>query len=161
MPPIRREWLTVNALDSFLAVDSHTFGWKVVDYTALRGRTRVGTDRAIPGRAGRDPIPREWDEHRLALTWKIQGLFDKDGARYADSGIDTFDGVDLNHQFILDNLVNALDERDVLFHHRQGTEWDGSIIVENWEPSPDPDSGGDVLIAPLTLVIPAGWLTPA
>lgn len=156
-PPRRREWLTFSAVDTYAAVDSHTFGWKIVDYTSLRGRTRVGANRPIPGQPGRNYVPLEWDEHRVVQTWKINGHWDMEGTRYDDP----FEGVDLNHQYILDNVVNVLDLRDVLFHHRQGTEWDGAIVVENWEPTPDPDSGGEILIAPMTLVIPAGWLTPA
>jgi hypothetical protein len=160
MPPllIRREYVTFLTSGGLSAVDSHTYGWKVISYTALRGRTRVGANRAVPGRSGRNYVEREWDEHRVVLTWRINGLWDKDGVRY---DVDPIDGVDLNHQVILDNVVNANNLRDILFHHRQGTEWDGSVVVENWEPAEDPDAGGEALIAPMTLVIPAGYLTPA
>lgn len=159
---VRSEYATFSSVGPLEAVDSHTYGWKVLDYTALRGRTRVGENRPIPGRAGGSASParmyveREWDEHQVVLTWRIRGRYDKDGTPYDDP----FEGVDLNHQFILDNLVNVLDLRSIVFHDRQSVEWDGDIVIDNWEPRPDPQSGGDVLLAPMTLVIPAGYLEP-
>jgi hypothetical protein len=146
------------AADSPLAeVDSHTYGWKVVDYTSLRRRTRVGENRPIPGSPGRLYVPREWDEQTVVLTFHINGRWDKDGTPYGDS----VEGVDLNHQYLLDNIVNSLDLRAVSFEDRHGATFEGNVVVEDWEPSVDPSSGGDKIIAPLTLKIPAGWLTPA
>lgn len=156
MPTLTRpEYATFDAGGSYSEVDSHTYGWKVIDYTSLRRRTRVGEDRPIPGSPGRLYVPREWDEHTAVLTWRINGAYDKDGTPYGDP----FEGVDLNHQFILDNLVNVLGLIGFTLHDRQGVDWAGNIVVDNWEPSPDPNSGGDVLIAPMTLLIPAGQLT--
>lgn len=153
---IRPEYATFTA-SGHSAVDSHTYAWKALDYTSLRRRTRVGANRPIPGSPGRLYVPREWDEHQAVLTWRIKGDYDKDGTPYDDP----FEGVDLNHQFILDNLINVLGLIDLTFHDRHAVEWDGNIVVDNWEPAPDPQSGGDVLLAPMTLVIPAGMLTEA
>lgn len=151
------EYLTFAAVGmTYDEVDTHTYGWKVVDYTSLRRRTRVGEDRSIPGAAGRLYVPREWDEQTAVLTFKINGRYDKDGTPYSD----TFEGVDLNHQYLLDNVINILDLRSVTFNVRDGSTWTGSVVVDNWEPSVDPTSGGDQIIAPLTLKIPAGWLEP-
>lgn len=150
------EYLTFAADSPFAEVDTHTYGWKVIDYTSLRRRTRVGEDRVIPGSPGRLYVPREWDEQTAVLTFKIKGDFDKDGTAYSDS----FEGVDENHQYLLDNVVNNLGLRSVTFNVRDGGTWTGSVVVVDWEPSVDPSSGGDQIIAPLTLKIPAGWLTP-
>lgn len=151
------EYLTFEADSPLAEVDSHTYGWKVIDYTSLRRRTRVGEDRVIPGAPGRLYVPREWDEQTVVLTWKINGRYDKDGTPYSDP----FEGVDLNHQYLLDNVVNSLDLRAVTFTDRHAATFTGSVVVEDWEPSVDPASGGDQLISPMTLKIPAGWLEPA
>lgn len=135
-------------------VSSHTYGWKVVDYTNLRKRTKVGQNRPIPGTPGRLYVPQEFDETIVVLTWKINGKYEADGTPYSDS----FDGVDLNHQVILDNIVNLNILRAVAFTDRHDVEFDGSVVVDNWEPSVDPNSGGDALISPMTLKIPGGWL---
>lgn len=151
----------VFAADSPLAeVSSHTAAWKVLDYTALRRRVRVGENRAIPGADGgggspaRIFVPRQWDEQTVVLTWRINGRLDKDGDPHADP----FDGVDVNHQYLLDNVINSLDLRAVTFERRDGAMFAGDVVVEDWEPAVDPQSGGDVIIAPMTLKIPAGWL---
>lgn len=155
MPLTLTEYLTFAAVDTFDEVVSHTYGWKVIDYTPLRRRTRVGADRPIPG--GTDAaiyVPREWGEQTVVLTWRVNGRYDADGVAHTDP----FDGVDINHQFILDNLVNALNLRDVTFTDRHAVEHDGEVVIVDWEPAVDPQSGGDVIIAPLTLQVPAGYL---
>lgn len=154
---ISTEWLVFAADAPLLEVASNTPAWKIIDFTPLRARTRVGESRPRPGLRGRLWVAREWDEHRCVLTWRINGRKDQDGVAYADP----FEGVDLNHQFLLDNLVNSLDERAVTFHDRHENLWTGTVGVDNWEPSVDPASGGDVIIAMLTLVIPDAYLTPA
>lgn len=150
------EYLTFAADSPYAEVDSHSYGWKVLDYTSLRRRTRVGEDRPIPGASGRLFVAREWDEQTAVLTFRINGRWDVDGVPHADS----FEGVDVNHQYLLDNVVNNLDLRAVTFTVRDGSTWTGNVVVEDWEPAVDPASAGDILIAPLTLKIPAGWLTP-
>lgn len=154
---VRPEYATFDAGGSYTDVDSHTYGWKVVDYTSLRRRTRVGEDRPIPGSPGRLYVPREWDEQTVVLTWHINGRWDSSGTPYSD----TFEGVDANHQVILDNVVNVLAEIGVSFNARDGSTWTGNVVVDDWEPSVDPASGGDKIIAALTLKVPAGWLTPS
>lgn len=152
-----KEALTFLEDAPFDALVSHTYGWKVLGYTSLRRRTRVGENRPIPG--GSPPrifVPREWDEMTAVLTWRINGRYEPDGTPYADP----FDGVDLNHQIILDNVVNNLGLRAVTFEDRHGVEFAGDLVVDNWEPVEDPNSGGDVLIAPMTLKILGGWLEP-
>lgn len=149
------EYVTFAAATPAAEVVSHTYGWKVLDYTSLRRRTRVGENRAIPGAPGRLYVPREWDEQTVVLTWRITGDYDKDGVAYSDPLV----GVDTNHQFILDNLVNRLESRAVTFTDRHGVDFTGAAVVEDWEPAVDPNSGGEVIIAPLTLKIPAGWLS--
>lgn len=153
---VRLEYLTFEASSPAAEVDSHTYGWKVVDYTSLRRRTRVGENRVIPGAAGRLFVPREWDEMTVVLTFKINGRRDVDGTLFDDR----FEGVDVNHQYLLDNVVNILGLRSVTFNVRDGSTWAGDVVVEDWEPSVDPSSGGDQILAPLTLKIPAGWLEP-
>lgn len=155
MPTIE-ELLTFSSAGSLAEVASHTAAWKVIDYTALRRRTRVGANRPVPGAPGRLFVPREWDEHTVVLTWRIRGARDKDGELYDDP----FDGVDVNHQYLLDNLVNSLLLRAVTFTDRHDVDFAGDVVVEDWEPAVDPNSGGDHIVAPLTLKIPAGWLDP-
>lgn len=151
------EYLVFATSGSFAETSSHTHGWKIIDYTPLRRRTRVGEDRPIPGAPGRLYVPREWDEQTVVLTWKINGRWDADGVAHSDP----FDGVDLNHQVILDNVVNNLAARAVTFTDRHAATFDGEVVIEDWEPSVDPSSGGDQIISPMTLKIPAGWLAPS
>lgn len=155
MPLTLTEYLTFEADGIYDETSSHTYGWKVIDYTPLRRRTRVGENRPIPGAPGRLYVPREWDEQTVVLTWKINGRREPDGTLYTDP----FDGVDLNHQIILDNVVNNLALRAVTFTDRHAATFTGDVVVDDWEPSVDPQSGGDQILAAMTLKIPAGWLS--
>lgn len=157
------EYITFAAAGSLDEIVSDSWAWKVIDYTPLRRRTRVGENRAIPGAEGgsasppRIFVPRGWDEHTVVLTWRINGKYAPDGTPHADP----FEGVDVNHQVLLDNLVNSLDLRGTTFRRRDASDHVGDIVVDDWEPAVDPASGGDHIVSPLTMKIPAGWLEPA
>lgn len=145
------EWLEIGSS----SVPLNTPAWKVTDYTALRRRTRVGENRVIPGMAGRLFVAREWDQQLVTLPMKITGRYDQEGTAYSDS----FEGVDTNHQYLLDHVINVLGEQAVTFTDRQGQEWTGYAAVEDWQPSVDTNSGGDHMICFLSLSIAAGFLT--
>lgn len=150
------EYLSFDAVGmTYPAVPMNTPAWKIIDYTPLRRRVRVGADRAIPGSPGRQFVPREWDELQVDLAVRIFGKRDWEDNLYSDH----FLGVDLNHEYLRTNAFDVLDERAITFHTRHGHSWTGSMVVENWAPIVDPNSGGDVLGGTLTAVIPAGMLT--
>lgn len=149
------EYLEFDADSPYPAVPMNTPAWKITDYTNLRRRVRVGEDRPIPGSPGRLYIPREFDELVCDLPLRIFGARDWQNNLYSDSWL----GVDLNHSYLRDNVFDVLGERDVTFHTRHGSSWTGTMVVENWAPVVDPNSGGDVLGGTLTVAIPAGMLT--
>jgi hypothetical protein len=149
------EWLSFDTVDSLPEVPLNTPAWKALDYTSLRRRVRVGEDRVVPGAAGRLAVAREWDELTTTIPMRIKGFRDWEGTAYGDR----FLGVDLNHQYLQDNVFNVLDLRAVTFTDRHENEWTGSLFVQQWEPLVDPASGGDVIVGVLTVVIPAGMLT--
>lgn len=149
------EYLSFDAVGAYPAVPMNTPAWKITDYTPLRRRARVGSDRAIPGSPGRLYVPREWDELQVDLPVRIFGKRNWENTAYSDSWL----GMDLNHLYLRDNVFDVLDERAVTFHTRHGSSWTGYMVVENWAPIVDPASGGDVLGGTLTAVIPAGMLT--
>jgi hypothetical protein len=148
------EYLTFDAATPLPAVPLNTPAWKVTDYTSLRRRVRVGEDRPIPGVAGRLHVPREWDALTVALPMKVNGRKDREGNLHADP----FVGVEVNHQYLLTNVVNVLDQRAVTFTRRTGSPLTGNVTVQDWEPTADPNSAGDHLICFLTITIAAGWL---
>lgn len=149
------EYLSFDADSPHPAIALNTPAWKVTSYTALRKRTRVGENRPIPGAPGRLYVPREWDEQTVVLPMKINGRLDHEG----DAHEDWFDGVDVNHQYLLDHIVDVLAERDVTFHRRDGATFQGSVVVDEWEPSDVPKSGGTDLVSFLTLKVMDGYLT--
>jgi hypothetical protein len=149
-----REWLTFESLGALDQVPTGTPAWMGLDYTGLRRLIRVGEDRVIPGAPGRLAVDRELDELVTTIPLRIRGNRDWEGNAYAD----TFLGLDLNHQYLRDNVLDVLDLREVTFHDRHGVEWTGEMFVQMWEPSVDPNSEGDVIIGPLTVVVPAGRL---
>lgn len=129
--------------------------WKVTDYSPLRRRFRVGENRVIPGSPGRLWVDREWDEQVAPLPMKIFGRKDYSGNPWSDH----FDGALENYNYLLDNVFNILDLRSGTFTDRLTDVWTGSVAVEDYDFSPDPNSGGDVLVGTVRLVVPAGWLT--
>jgi hypothetical protein len=152
------EWLEFDADSPLPMVPTATPGWRVLDYTPLRSRPpKLGGNRPVPGVAGRLAIPREWDELAVLLPIRIKGTHDWEGTAYDDR----FEGVDANHEYLQENVIDVLGSRAVTFHRRNGDELVGEANDFQLAVAVDPASEGDVLTGVLSFKIPAGFLTPA
>lgn len=159
MPP---EWLTFEAQDGLDAVQSETPGappaWATLDYSRLYGLgSRLGTNRPIPGVAGRLAVPKEIDQLELTLMMRLNGLLDRTGARQADS----FKGAATNLLYLRHHVLDYKPVRAVTLHGRNGTDYPGELVIEGWTHDVVPEAGGDIIIVSIDISIPAGFLVPA
>lgn len=150
------EWLEFDADSPLPMVPTATPGWTVLDYTPLRLRPpKLGENRHVPGRPGRLAVDKEWDELTVPLPIRIVGRADWEGDTYADP----FEGVDTNHAYLQDNVIDVLTSRAITFHRRDGSVWTGEANDFQLTVGVDPQSAGDVLTGVLAFKIPDGFLT--
>lgn len=150
------EYLEFDAASPYAAVSTVTAGWKALTHSPLYGvAPRVGENRSVGG-PGRLAVDHEFDEWPITLRLRFNGRFDKDGAPYSDR----VEGVRTNVLYVRDNLlIPSLSERDITFYRLDGEVETGAAVVKDWEAAEDPASGGDIWLASLRFVIPAGVLT--
>lgn len=161
MPTVttQTEYLTFNSTGSLHAVPTGTPAWKGLNYTPLyRMGPRVGGNRPIPGSTGRLAVAREVDELKVSLQMRFNGKKDREGNTHADP----FVGVMTNLLYFRKHVLDYVPERSVTFTMRSGSTASGSVVIEDWEDTVDPESAGDVILLVVRMTIAAGVLvTPA
>lgn len=151
----QQEYVTFAAVGGFDAVDTWTPAWKGLNYTPwYRMGPRVGEDRVIPGAPGRLAVPREIDELRFSQQMRFDGRRTRAGAVNADP----FAGVMVSFLYFRKHVLDYLSARSATLHERDGSTSTGTVIIDGWEETVDPGSGGDIILLTFQVTIPAGSL---
>jgi hypothetical protein len=160
MPPDieQAEYVEFAAVGGLDAVPTSVRGaWKGLDYVAWNKMgPRVGENRAIPGVTGRLAVPREIDRAE-----DLAADADHRQARHRRHAFtDPFEGVLVNLDYLIDNVLSYTPERAVTYHRRDGSTKTGSVTVDDWDSTVDANSAGDVHLLVVQITIAAGYLTP-